>query len=71
MVNLKIRKNTAKISHLQRFSPGSEFFSLLTVNLVFDEDMNQSENSIDFFHPCYDCQSNINTNFLNYSGNVY
>ena len=36
----------------------------------FDEDMNQSESSIDVFRPWYDCQGNINIKFINYSGNV-
>ncbi len=44
-----------------------KFLSLIT---CFDEDMNQSESFVGIFCPCYDCQSNIDITFLNYSGNV-
>ena len=33
--------------------------------------MNQSESFIEVLPPWYDCQSNINIEFLNYSGNIY
>ena len=32
--------------------------------------MNQSESFVDVFRRWYDCQSNIDSKFLNYSGNV-
>ena len=33
--------------------------------------MNQSKSFVDVFRPWYDCQSNIEIKFLNYSGNVF
>ena len=33
--------------------------------------MNQSESSTDVYRTWYDCKSNIDIKFLNYSGNVY
>ena len=37
---------------------------------TIDKYMNQSESFVDGFRPWYDCQSNIDVKFLNYSGNV-